>query len=151
MDTSNVFMNNIWDATYPWWQVDTNDSNYSPDYDVLYSPSSSNVVHWLGTNYTLAAFQAAKSKMMHSIQGDPKLTNAAGSDFTLQSSSPAIDAGTNLGSTYQNELSPNSVWPASVMTLNQNSFGKGWEIGAFVAGTVVSKPNPPTNLTTTVQ
>jgi hypothetical protein len=133
VDTSNVFKNNILDATYPWWLADTNESNYSPDYEVLYNSGGSNVVHWVDTDYTLAAFQNAKSKMVHSIEGDPKLTNAAGGDFTLQSSSPTIDAGTNLGSTYQNGLSSSSVWPASVMTLNQNSFGKGWEIGAFVA------------------
>lgn len=149
-DTSNVFKNNIWDATYPWWQADTNAANYSPDYEVLYNSGSSAVIKWLGTAYTLAAFQGAQSKMLHSVEGNPGFTSASSGDFSLQASSPAIDAGTNLGSTYQNGLSSDSVWPASVVTLNQNSFGKGWEIGAFVFGTVVSKPNPPTNLTSTI-
>jgi hypothetical protein len=38
----------------------------------------------------------------------------------------------NLGSTYQLGLSPVSTWPSSVSTLNQNSNGAGWEIGAYV-------------------
>ena len=43
-----------------------------------------------------------------------------------------IDAGVNLGSAYQNGLAAASSWPGGVSLLNQNSFGSGWEIGAYV-------------------
>jgi hypothetical protein len=66
------------------------------------------------------------------IISDPKFTNSVGNDLTLQSSSPAIDAGLNLGATYQLGLAPGSVWTSAVSTLNQNNYGAGWEIGAYV-------------------
>ena len=55
----------------------------------------------------------------------------SGSDFALQSNSPAIDAGTNLGSPYNQGLNPASTWPNNVSTLDQNGYGD-WEIGAYV-------------------
>ena len=57
-----------------------------------------------------------------------------GSEFVIQSTSPAIDKGTNLGSPYNQGLNPASTWPNSVSTLDQNSYGSGWEIGAYVHG-----------------
>ncbi|MCK5271637.1 MAG: right-handed parallel beta-helix repeat-containing protein [Sedimentisphaerales bacterium] len=57
--------------------------------------------------------------------------NLDGSEFALQSCSPAIDAGTNLGSPYNQGLSPSSTWPNNVSTLDQNGYGD-WEIGAYV-------------------
>lgn len=64
--------------------------------------------------------------------GDPLFTNAAGDDFTLQKGSPAIDVGADLGATYDDGLSPISVWPDAVTTLDQDDHGDGWEIGAYV-------------------
>jgi hypothetical protein len=63
---------------------------------------------------------------------DPKFNNAGSDEFWLQSNSPAIDTGENLGSSYAGGLDPASSWPTSVSTLNQNSYGSGWEIGAYV-------------------
>lgn len=52
-------------------------------------------------------------------------------DFRIQSTSPARDAGCNAGTYYQNGLDPNNTrWPPT--TVNQNTQGPGWEIGAFV-------------------
>jgi hypothetical protein len=151
-NATNVFENNIaYGSQYGWYQGDTNTGNYTIDYNDIYAGGSSTTVHWLGTDYTLAAFKTAFPALMtHSISADPQYVNPGSQELYLQSSSPAINAGTNLGSTYQNGLSSSSAWPASVITVNQNSFD-GWAIGAFVSGTVVSKPNPPTNLTATVQ
>ena len=42
-------------------------------------------------------------------------------DFRPTANSPVRDAGMNLGAEYQNDL----------MGINQNSFGTGWEIGAY--------------------
>ena len=43
-------------------------------------------------------------------------------DFRPTANSPVRDAGVNLGTEYQFDL----------MGVNQNSFGSGWEIGAYV-------------------
>jgi hypothetical protein len=37
-----------------------------------------------------------------------------------------------LGSTYQLALSPSFSLPGGIVLLNQNSFGGGWEMGAYV-------------------
>jgi len=55
-----------------------------------------------------------------------------GSEFVLQSGSPAINKGANLGAPYNQGLNPASTWPDNVSTLDQNGQGSGWEIGAFV-------------------
>lgn len=82
---------------------------------------------------------------------DPLLVNASAGNFTLSSSSPAIDAGANLGSIYQLGLASSSTWPSGVVTLNQNSYGSGWDIGAYVS-TQTSTPSvamtAPANLAT---
>ena len=103
-----------------------------------FGPAASNFLYW-GTSYysTYATWEIATGNCgsagcSHSLQSGPQFNNPSGGDFTLQSRSPAIDAGTNLGSTYEMGLSPSSVWPSSVTTLNQNNYGTGWEIGAFV-------------------
>ena len=66
------------------------------------------------------------------MQADPQFVNASAAQFWLQSGSPAIDAGTNLGSPYNIGLLPASSWPNSVLTGDQNSYGTGWEIGAYI-------------------
>ena len=54
-----------------------------------------------------------------------------GSEFVLQSTSPAIDKGANLGSPYNQGLNPASTWPDNIFTLDQDGYGD-WEIGAYV-------------------
>ena len=51
---------------------------------------------------------------------------------TVAASSPSIDAGLNLGSPFNLALNSTSAWPTSVTTLDQGSYGLGWDIGAFV-------------------
>lgn len=52
-------------------------------------------------------------------------------DFALTSSSPGIDQGMTVPAYDANALDPTSVWP-NINTLDQNNFGSGWEMGAFV-------------------
>lgn len=131
--------------------IENSPTNLAIDYNVVYDPTpnaSGYYANYNGTAKTWAAWQAAGYDT-HSVKADPKFTNPGSSIFTLQSSSPAIDAGTNLGATYQMGLNPSSSWPSSVSTLNHN-FGAGWEIGAFVFGQQIP-PAPPTSLTATVK
>ncbi len=103
-----------------------------------FGPQASNFIQWGGTfgarlyKSTYAAFDAAYGTTTKSITTNPMFTNAAVGNFALLSVSPAIDAGTNLGATYQMALNPTSIWPMSVSTLNQNSNGAGWDSGAYV-------------------
>jgi hypothetical protein len=70
------------------------------------------------------------TKPTHDINSNPLFTNASGHIFTLTTGSPAINAGVTLTSAYQLALDPRTSPP--YVTANQNSFGAGWEIGAFV-------------------
>jgi len=119
------------------------------DYNLVFGNSVA--YNWSGTSYaTPALFYAASGQCQHDLNSDPKFTNAAASNFSLQSGSPAIDTGTNLGSTYQFGLAPGSSWPSAVSTLNQNGGGAGWEIGAFVFVQTIPSPAAPTGLSATV-
>ena len=92
---------------------------------------AANFIQW-GTSAlsTYAAFDAAYGTATHSVAGDPKFKNAAGSDFSLLNGSPAIDTGTNLGAPYNLDNDPQSAFPSA--TADQDNYGSGWDIGAFV-------------------
>ena len=73
---------------------------------------------------------------------NPQFTNPSAGDLALQSTSPAINAGANLGSPYNMGLNSASTWPNNVHTLNQSDYGS-WEIGAFVYADVpIPDPDP---------
>jgi hypothetical protein len=102
-------------------------------------PAASNFIQWRsGTYYsTYATWETATgncstSGCSHSVQADPQFVNASASQFWLANNSPGIDAGTNLGSPYNIGLLPAGSWPNSVLTGDQNSYGTGWEIGAYI-------------------
>jgi hypothetical protein len=138
IDASNHFFNNILFTDYtgasrPWDLEDASSTNYSPDYDVMYAPGAPSNIEWEGNFYNLAGMQAM-GLMLHSLWGDPLFVSTSTNDFSLQSGSPVIDAGTTLSSTYESGLAPGSTWPNSVSTLNQNNYGSNWEIGAYVYG-----------------
>jgi hypothetical protein len=114
------------------------------DYNIYFSATGT-PFSWGGTSYTFANWQTNSLQDAHSLSSDPKLTNAsslpATGNYAPLAISPAINAGVNLGSTYQMALSPSSTWPSGVSLINQNSAGAGWEIGAYVY-----QPNGSTRL-----
>jgi hypothetical protein len=114
------------------------------DYNIYFSATGA-PFSWGGTAYTFANWQTNSSQDAHSLSSDPKLTNAsslpATGNYAPLAISPAINAGVNLGTTYQMALSPLSAWPSGVSLINQNSAGAGWEIGAYVY-----QPNGSTRL-----
>lgn len=79
---------------------------------------------------TFTQWQASTCNSSNEQEINPNLTNPTGLNGRLSKSSPAIDAGVNLGTTYQNGLNSHTVFPFG--TLNQNSYGTGWDIGAFI-------------------
>ena len=62
---------------------------------------------------------------------DPLFAAPASGDFSLQASSPAINAGLYLGAPYSAWLMKGTIWPSAVLLSDQ---GAAWDIGAFVYG-----------------
>jgi hypothetical protein len=120
-----------------------------------FGTAASNFITWGSTTYsTYSSWETATGNCgtagcSHSDQTSPTFTNAAGNNFTLTSASSAIDAGTNLGSTYQMALNAISSWPSAVVLVPQSLNNSGWEIGAF-AFLQDSRPEPPTSVSATV-
>jgi hypothetical protein len=129
--TGALVKNNIfWTGAYA--TVDaSSETSTAYDYNDYFSAPGT-PFSWGGTAYNFANWKTNSLQDAHSLNSDPKLTNAGSRNFTLLAGSPAIDAGTNLGSTYQFALNPPSSWPSGVSLLNQNNAGSGWEIGAYV-------------------
>jgi hypothetical protein len=119
-----------------------------------FGPESSNFIQYGTNNYLskYAAFDAAYGASTGSVPGDPSFSNPNGNDFTLQSSSPAIGTGLNLGPSFEMALAPSAVWPSNVATTGQNNSGGGWDLGAYVHGpSTTSAPAAPKNLHATMQ
>lgn len=114
---SNIFIrNNIFDESadlclyskeeYDGSNTDKMWAAFILDYNCYYQPSKEKqVIRWRGGNAKgggdylmddLKAYQNASGKELHTIFTDPKLT----SNYTLQSGSPAIDAGIDVGYAY---------------------------------------------------
>jgi Right handed beta helix region len=119
------------------------------NHNIFYYSLGGNFMSYDGTAYSFSGWQSASGQDANSQSGNPSFTNTGSEDFTLTSGSPAIDAGTNLGSTYEDGLASWSTWPNSVTTLNQNTYGAGWEIGAYVYGTDDPSHAPQTKVVVT--
>src|SRR5581483_8667630 len=72
------------------------------------------------------------SKGAHDLNASPQFVYQNGMDLRLQSSSPAIDSGMNLGLPNNLGLTPVHNSLPGPPPLDQNSYGSGWERGAFV-------------------
>ena len=99
----------------------------------IYRSASGNLARYNWTNYTQAQFvnYVAASGETNSISSDPLFVNPSGGDFSLRANSPAIDAGANLGASYDDGLHPYSMPPNSIL-VDQDDYGQGWEIGAYI-------------------
>ena len=125
---NNIFLDN---ATEIYVDADVNLA-LTVNYNDYYHTAGGTPFFWKGTSYNFVDWKTNSSQDANSINSDPLFTNAAGNDFTLQSSSPAINAGVDLGATYDDAIMPGSSWPSSVTTADQDLRGSGWEIGAYV-------------------
>ncbi len=102
--TNNVFKNNIVYASSQGLFIN-NYTNSEPDpvdvdYNLYYSllNSSMAVFLWNGTNHTgFSSYQSATGKDSHSQYVDPQFLSLTTPDLQIQPTSPAINAGINLG------------------------------------------------------
>ncbi len=104
-----------------------------------FGPQASSFIQWgSGVYYStyssweVAAGNCGSTGCSHSVETTPLFVSTSTNNFALAPSSPGIDAGLNLGSTYQYGLDPASAWPSNVILDNQNNYGLGWDIGAYV-------------------
>lgn len=104
-------------------------SNYN---DIYHTAGGSSYMNWNGATYNLAGWQTVSGQDANSINKNPQFISTSTNNFALQSSSSAIDAGMNFGSTYEMGLDPASTWPSNVILDNQNNYGSGWDIGAYI-------------------
>jgi len=115
-----------------WAQFDYNDI----------MPAASSLIYFqfgTGTNWTLAQVQSNLGAMTHGITGDPQFVS--GSDFSLQSGSPAKGTGLDLGTTYNQGLLPTTVWPDDIDVGTQA--GGAWNMGAYLQPAPVIPPIGP--------
>jgi hypothetical protein len=117
-----------------------------------FGPQATNFIEWgtgvyesTYTTWETATGNCGRAGCSNSVQSAPAFANASAGQFWLTSGSPGIDAGLNLGSPYNIGLMPGSTWPNSVVTGDQNAYGSGWEMGAFVYVPPVAL-HPPSNL-----
>jgi hypothetical protein len=105
---SGVLRNNIvWNTSTtrnPQYQFGTiaTGGTWTSDYNLFGQerPGSRVLVRVSGVDYyTLADYQAATGRDSHSLAADPLFVDVTTHDYRLQSTSPAINAGTNLGAT----------------------------------------------------
>ena len=89
------FKNNIIDTNVLWPIKDESDNSWVHSNNVLYGPHRTEVVTTLSHTYTKADVLTWEPTAQNS---DPLFTNAP-TDLSLQSASPAINAGTNVGLT----------------------------------------------------
>lgn len=129
------FKNNIlWspDASENAYRVDgiVGGGSFDSDYNIIDETAG---FTYLGSSYsTFSSFQSAASQDSNSLTLNPLFTDVGDGDFTLQSSSPAINTGENLGLDYGEGLYSDSSWPDDVFVLGQDNHGSEWEIGAYV-------------------
>jgi hypothetical protein len=80
---------------------------------------------------------------------NPQFTNLSGGDYSVQSGSPAVGLGTNLGTKYDDFPLPGSSWPNPAVGTRPSS--GSWYAGAYDAGSSGSRPSPPTGLSAIVK
>jgi hypothetical protein len=98
-----------------------------------YNPDGASQFVWNGSGSDdFADWQSDSGQDSNGSVGDPLFTAAGTGDFTLASGSPAIDSGIGIGAAYDDGLNSTSSWPSSVSLLDQDLYGEGWEMGAYV-------------------
>ena len=126
--TNNIFHGNTGVAVNE--AVGVDNALITMDYNLIYNTSGT-MISWEGNNYTqaqFASYQSTESQDSNSSTSDPKFIAPSNNLFIPKAESPAKGKGTDLGSTYENMLSPNAMWPGSVQLLKQRS---NWDIGAY--------------------
>jgi hypothetical protein len=97
--------------------------------NLFYQPSRAVRIQW-GATYDVAGLYSATGKCSGCIEADPRFVDAANGNFSLQATSPAIDAGV-ASSVYA--LYAQTFGPLLAVDFADSSrpVGAGWDIGAY--------------------
>lgn len=110
-------------------------------------PGTPDMFYWRETGdssteyYTWTEWRAFRSGKYdaNSLNTDPDLEDVTADKFWPKEDSLVINNGENLGDNYDEGWDPTTSFPPNtVSTLNQDDYGSGWEIGAYIY-------TPPTN------
>lgn len=93
----------------------------SAESEYYYGASARSFAQWKGLGFD------ANGK----CDENPLLNDPASDECWTQVDSPAIDAGYDLGDDYDECLLQASSWPSSVVIGDSDSYGAGWDIGAY--------------------
>ena len=106
------------------------------DYNIYYAPNSSHPYSINGNDVNWPSWRNAGFDS-HGIEADPKLEDSSRRKFALLQDSPAIDAGVDLGYSYNKDKNR--------VTRPQ---GNGWDMGAyeFEGQAQQEEPQPPENV-----
>lgn len=121
--------NNIFDAAAGLCLRDTGKDITTHGNNIYHDSNGGTLVTSGGSTYSISTIAADYEAT--SIVASPGYTDATGGVFSLATSSPAIDAGENLGAAYDDGLAGASAWPGGVVTLDRDLCGSGWDIGAY--------------------
>jgi len=139
---SLTFKNNIIYAPVGHWCVRMESDGVPVASDIDYNwcyVSEGDPISYGGSTRTWEYWQETLSFDTNGGNTDPGYTNPP-TNLSLVEGANVIDQGVDLGDTYTNGLNPNASWPLSVSTLNQDSYGVGWEVGAYVYPTGEVEP-----------
>ena len=145
---NNIFYKNRSDYVQAYYALGTSETF---DYNYYYWPSHTSYVYYSGGKQPIAILKGTYRQETNGADNDPKMKDPTNNDYTLQSASPCIDTGTDLGSNYDEAMDPTQTNFRNaipfVVTANQRNYG-AWERGAYIynqddGGTSIS---PPVNL-----
>jgi len=101
-------------------------TGFTSDYNCLRrDPANTSVINRDYSGYTIGPDGTHYSSLgqdYHSFTTDPALTDAGANNYTLSVDSPCINAGVDLGATYDDGLMPSSTWPSGVVTGDQDNY-----------------------------
>lgn len=137
--TFNFFNNTLYSPAQTGEGIENNGATVNLRNNILYG-FDTGILHTGGTtdsDYNLVynagtANWSGLTQGANSLSLNPLFTNAGSDNFTLQTSSPAIDEGEEIGEAYDDGLHPTTTFPSSISTADQDLRGNGWEIGAYV-------------------
>jgi hypothetical protein len=109
--------------------IESSPNNSSISNCLFYQNGQDIRIRWGSTMYTLGTFQAT-GKATNCYNADPKFVNIAGSDFHLQSGSPAINKGLT-SQVYSRFKSIHGLDISMDLESTTRPLGGTWDIGAY--------------------
>jgi len=107
------------------------------DYNIYYGPNLTNRWYFGSATNVWETWKAFfnNNDSNSPTPADPLFTDESNDIYTIGAESPAKDTGLTIGATWDDARDLNDLdITDGVDTLNQDSYGAGWEIGAYVYG-----------------